>query len=243
MRPRWPSRFSVLAGRKKLDVVLCRYADDLLEVGHLVQLVEELLELPGRCHPEEKPPGLVARVAVAVGNALGHLDQRALRGRLPPAVELHLQPALVHEDELVLRGVNVRRHERPGRVVGLERERGFRPCAVPVGVAENLPPPPSPGGDTPPWSGPGPPLPLICSPLVTRDRRFGRSLGAARPPSASEGLAQVCRRRAVGPSRRSEPGPAALADRPRSRRLPTNRAGGRVRSAWPRGGQRCSIPT
>jgi hypothetical protein len=35
--------------------VLRRYAHDLFGVRHLVQLVEELLELPGRCHPEETP--------------------------------------------------------------------------------------------------------------------------------------------------------------------------------------------
>src|SRR3954465_9961952 len=54
-------------------------------------------------------------------------------------VELHFQLALVDEYELVLRGMNVRRHERAGRVVGLECKRGFGPCAIPVGVAEDVP--------------------------------------------------------------------------------------------------------
>jgi len=40
-------RRSGFGGRKELDVVLGRDADDLVEVGHLVQLVEELLEPAG----------------------------------------------------------------------------------------------------------------------------------------------------------------------------------------------------
>jgi len=58
---------------------------------------------------------------------------------VPFTVELHLQPALVDEDELVLRGMDVRRHERAGRVVGLERERLLRQRAIPVDVAEDVP--------------------------------------------------------------------------------------------------------
>ena len=68
--------------------MLGRYAHDLLDVRHLEQLVEELLELPGRRDPEESPRGLVARVVVAVGNASGHLHQRARRGRVPVTLEL-----------------------------------------------------------------------------------------------------------------------------------------------------------
>src|SRR3954447_27000026 len=46
---------------------------------------------------------------------------------------------LVDEDELVLRGMNVRWHQTPGRVVGLKCKRRFGPCAIPVGVAKDLP--------------------------------------------------------------------------------------------------------
>ena len=53
-------------------------------------------------------------------NAARQANQIAGLGLHPDAVELEIEHALLHQDELILRRVNVHRHELAGLAVGLE---------------------------------------------------------------------------------------------------------------------------
>ena len=105
--------------------MLCREADHFRHVGQLVELVEQRFQLSRRQHPEQRAGRLVGLVEIAVRNAPRHANEVAGLGLHPYAVELEIEHAFLHEDELILRRMNVDGDELSGCAVGLEGESGF----------------------------------------------------------------------------------------------------------------------
>lgn len=89
-----PAVSVVRLGRQEIDIVTGRGFDHRRNVGHVVQLKEQILQPPGRRHPEQRPRRLVGFVEIAMRDAARHPHQIASLGGGPHTVELHLQLAL-----------------------------------------------------------------------------------------------------------------------------------------------------
>src|SRR5947209_6001612 len=111
-----PARCLRFRGRQELDAVLGGSADHLVGVGHLVELVEQLLETAGGRDPEQAARRLRGRVEVAVRYSARQLDQRARRRVVALPVELNFKFALENCDELVLCGMDMGWHEGAWRI-------------------------------------------------------------------------------------------------------------------------------
>jgi hypothetical protein len=81
--------------------------------------------LARRRDPEEGAGGPVGLVEIAVRDAARQTHEVAHLRLDPNTVELEIENALLHQDELVLRWMNMNRHELPGLGVRLEGEGGI----------------------------------------------------------------------------------------------------------------------
>ena len=132
-------RAHTLGRRQEVDVVQGGEAGDLGRVGHLVDLLEELEQLAGRRHPEQALDRLVALVEEAVHDLHRQPDEVAGGGGRTPCRRGSGRTALQHVDELVLVGVDVRRHEGAGREQRVPGEGAFGQRLGHVGLAEDVP--------------------------------------------------------------------------------------------------------
>jgi 2-polyprenyl-6-methoxyphenol hydroxylase-like FAD-dependent oxidoreductase len=106
---------------------------------HAVDRPEQIIELAGRRDPEEAFHRLVALVENAVRNLHRQPDEIAGGSDELATVKHEVEPALEHVDELVLRRMDMRRHERAGRQRRVPGERVFRNLLRHVRLAENVP--------------------------------------------------------------------------------------------------------
>ena len=125
-------------GRQEIHFVLRRKTHHFGNVGQVVELMEKGLQFSGRRDPEQRPRRLVGLVEVAVGDPARQTDEVAGVRLHPDAVEFEVQHAFLHQDEFLLSGMNVNRHELSRLAVRLEGEsrvgRRFRK----IHLAENV---------------------------------------------------------------------------------------------------------
>src|SRR5215469_17222122 len=100
---------------------------------------EQIVELARRRYPEKTFHRLVRLVEDAMRQAHRHADQIAGRGNDVLAVEHEIETALEHVDELVLRRMDVRRHERAGRKSRVPGKRTLADSLRHVSLAKNIP--------------------------------------------------------------------------------------------------------
>ena len=72
-------------------------------------------------------------------NAARHPDEIAGLGLHPDAIELQVEDAFLHQDELLLGRVDVHGHELPGIAVGLEGEGGIGHGLGEVDLTQDIP--------------------------------------------------------------------------------------------------------
>src|SRR5579863_9794752 len=119
--------------------MLGREADDLGHVSQIVQMIEQRFEFSRRRHPEQRPRGLVGFVEIAMRDTAGHPNEISGLGLYPNAIEFEIQHTVLHQDELILRRMNVDRDKLAGVAVGLKGEGRLAYGLRKINLAEDVP--------------------------------------------------------------------------------------------------------
>jgi hypothetical protein len=104
--------------RQKIHLMLCRDANDFSDVGKVVKMIEQRLQFLRWGDPEHRAGGFFRFVEITARQAY----EVAGPGPNPNAIELQVKHTLLHENELLLRWMDVNRHKLTGVAVGLKSE-------------------------------------------------------------------------------------------------------------------------
>ncbi len=106
---------------------------------HAVDRPEQVVQLARGRDPEEAFHRLVGLVENAMGDVHGQPDEVAGAGREVLAVDQQVETALEDVDELVLRGMDMRRHEGARWECGVPGERILAQLLGYVNLAQDIP--------------------------------------------------------------------------------------------------------
>src|SRR6478736_1710340 len=97
--------------RQEIHFVLCRETDHFGYIGQSMQVIEKGFQLAGWRNPEQGTDRLIGFIEIAMRNAARHAYEVSGLGLDPDAVELEVQRAFLHEDEFILRRMNMDRNK------------------------------------------------------------------------------------------------------------------------------------
>src|SRR6202453_67458 len=110
--------------RQEIHFMLGGQAHHFWYVRQIVQVMEQSFQFSGWRDPEQSARRHVGLVEIAVWNSARQTNEVAGVRPQPNAVQLQVEGAFLHQDEFVLGGMNMDRHELSRLAVRLDRKSG-----------------------------------------------------------------------------------------------------------------------